>query len=751
MKKSIITFALSAAIAASSLAAFAYDKNIGEQAKEYKILEGDENGDLKLDAYVTRAEAAKILCSVMQLKESDKDCGLTDISSHWAKGYINAAVENRLVNGFEDKSFRPDDNVTYEQAIKMLLGESGAASYPTDYVAFAIEHNLLENVNALISENITRGDIAQIAANLINAIKNNAVESRYNYSGIDRLYVLYRTENERSDSDASSNSAVYIPMQGAIAPSAAAPGAAAPESAPIPLPDLGAASASGSSSASHKSSSGSSSGGGGGYVTSGGILSDSTGDYAYTPHINPYMNSESYSKEEEGIFKNAITSPLSTFSIDTDTASYSNMRRFAVNGQPIYDGAIRTEELINYFDYDLPQPTDGTPFSVTTELAACPWNSEHQLAMINIQGEEITERQPQNLVFLLDVSGSMYSYNKLPLVKRSMELLLSKLDDRDTISIVTYASGTNVVASGLKAGNKDEIMRIINSLNAGGGTNGAGGLNLAYEQAEEFKCDGNNRIILCTDGDFNIGTSDNDELKKLISEKRNNNIFISVLGFGIGNYKDDKMEIIADNGDGGYYYIDNLREAKKVLADEMTSTLYTIAKDVKIQVEFNPAQVGSYRLIGYENRKLENEQFADDKVDAGELGAGASVTAFYEIIPAASSEVKVDNTELRYQAPQYRDNGELMDVKLRYKLPEGGESILKEYPVQNKPTSQPSDNFRFAAGVAELGMLLNKSEYAGTSSYDDVLELTRSALGEDPLGFRHEFVQMVDLIRFVNR
>lgn len=728
MKKRTITFILAAAIAASAVGAFAYSGRISETAKEYKILEGDENGNLNLDSHVTRAEMTKILCSAMQLTSSDKDSGLTDISSHWAKKYINAAVENGLVNGFEDGSFRPDDYVTYEQAIKMLLGSDEYSVYPNDYVAFALENGLLENVSALISENITRGDAAQITANLIDAIKDKAIKSYLRYSGVSRLTDIYLPVDKDIEYESSSMTSIGTSAPGAMPPMAGSHNSA----------NKGGAVSSGSA------------GGGGGasgmiagcppYVPS-----------PYEPYINPYSNTESYSKEDEGIFKNALTSPLSTFSIDTDTASYSNMRRFAVSGQKIYDGAIRTEELINYFDYDLPQPTDGTPFSVTTEVASCPWNSEHRLAMINIQGEELTERQPQNLVFLLDVSGSMYSYNKLPLVKRSMDLLLSSLDKRDTISIVTYASGTRVAASGITADRKDEIMKVIDSLQAGGGTNGADGLALAYEQAEKFKCDGNNRIILCTDGDFNIGISDNNALKELISEKRNNNIFISVLGFGMGNYKDDRMEIIADNGDGGYYYIDSLREAKKVLSDEMTSTLYTIAKDVKLQVEFNPTQVGSYRLIGYENRRLENEEFANDKVDAGELGAGASVTAFYEIIPADSTEISVDNTELRYQTAQYRDNGELIDVKLRYKLPTGVESIFKEYPVQNTVTEQPSDNFRFAAGVAELGMLLNKSEYSGTASYDSVIELTRGALGEDPLGFRHEFVQMVDLIRFVNR
>lgn len=715
MKKTIITI-LAAALLASGSAAYAYLPDIDKTAVDNKILEGDENGDLKLDEYITRAEMSKIVCSIMsETDDSNSDITLSDIKNHWAEEYIKKAVSLGAVNGFEDKSFRPDDYVTYEQAVKMIVGNGEALVYPTDYISFAIENGLLENVNAICGEYITRGDVAQIIINLKEAVKDGAISDTYTFS---MIRSLAQTETDLLN-DSAANFKGSSPMSaGAVGSSGLGGGG----SVSMAVPECSIMADS---------------------------LAESDANNSFV--FNPYGNNESYVSEDENIFKNAALSPLSTFSIDVDTASYSNLRRFVVSGQRVPMGSVRTEELINYFDYDLPQPTDGTPFSVTTEIAECPWNSENKLAMINVQGEELTERSPQNLVFLMDISGSMYSYNKLPLVKRSMELLLSKLDERDTISIVTYASGVNVVASGIKASEKDELMGAINSLYAGGGTNGAGGIQLAYEQAEKFKCDGNNRIILCTDGDFNIGVSDNDELKKLISEKRDSNIFLSVLGFGMGNYKDDKLEIIADNGNGGYYYIDNLREAKKVLVDEMTSTLYTIAKDVKIQVEFNPAQVESYRLIGYENRRLQNEQFADDKVDAGELGAGSNVTALYELVMAKDGAESVSaGEELRYQTPQYRDNGELMNVKLRYKLPNETESTLKEYPIDNKTAEAMSDNFRFASGVAELGMLINDSEYKGSASYDNVIELARGALGDDPYGNRREFIQMVDLMRFFN-
>ncbi len=731
MKKKL-SLLLCIALLAAIPAAYSYSPDITQSNAELKILEGDENGDLKLDDYVTRAEMAKIVTTLYKdANHIDILKAFSDIENHWGKSYIEQAAALSLVNGFEDGSFRPDDNVTYEQAIKMIIGGNDWSSYPVDYISFALENELLENVNALQGEYISRGDVVQIITNLIGAIKEDGIESYSSYPGVRILCNKYAPDPDNSSEihtggmvSSSSVSKGYVGGSGSASTSVA-PGVAASDSVAMESASLS---------------------GGGGSSYNALFIPDSPADIEY-------FNTESYTANEENIFKNAALSPLSTFSIDTDTASYSNLRRFAFNGQTPPTGSVRTEELINYFDYSLPQPTDETPFSVTTEVASCPWNTENTLAMINIQGEEIIERQPQNLIFLLDVSGSMYSRNKLPLVKRSMELLLSKLDKRDTISIVTYANGVNVMADGISASDKEALMDIIGSLRAGGGTNGAGGIQLAYEQAEKHKCEGNNRIILCTDGDFNIGVSDNDELKKMIQEKRDNNIFISVLGFGMGNYKDDKMELIADNGDGGYYYIDSLREAKKVLSDEMTSTLYTIAKDVKIQVEFNPAQVDSYRLIGYENRVLQTEEFADDTVDAGELGAGASVTAFYEIVPAKDAKASPAQAteELRYQDVKYSDSSELMTVKLRYKLPVGGDSILKEYPVNNALIKETSNNFRFACAVAELGMLLNDSEYKGNASYDTIIELARNALGNDELGFRREFVQMVDLLRFIGR
>ncbi len=382
---------------------------------------------------------------------------------------------------------------------------------------------------------------------------------------------------------------------------------------------------------------------------------------------------------------------------------------------------------------------------MTTEVSDCPWNKNNKLAMIGIKGEEITERTPQNLTLLIDVSESMSAANKLPLVKKSILLLLDRLDERDTVSIVTYANGVNLALDGTSAADKEKITAALGSLSASGSTNGSGGLETAYAQALKNKIDGNNRIILCTDGDFNVGPSSAAELEKLVKDKRDKGIFISVLGFGTGNYKDSRMEIIADKGDGSYYYIDSLREAKKVFADEMTSTLYTIAKDVKIQVEFNPAKIKEYRLIGYENRKLGNE----DK-DAGELGAGTSIVALYELVTADGESAGAENGELGYQTARYKESDELFRVNLRYTEPAGTESRLITKPV-SETVGETSDNFRFAAAAAELGMILNESEFKGTSSYADAIALARGARGEDTFGLRTEFVQLVDLLKYIVR
>ena len=464
--------------------------------------------------------------------------------------------------------------------------------------------------------------------------------------------------------------------------------------------------------------------------------------YYYDYEYDSYTNNESYVSNEENVFKDAVTSPLSTFSIDTDTASYSNMRRFIENGQNVPEGAIRSEELINYFDYKKAQPTDDSPFGVNYEVSHCPWNEENMLAMITVSGEEITEPMPSNIVFLIDVSGSMDEYNKLPFVKASLSMLVDTLGENDKISVVTYASGVRVALEPTPASDKEKILSVINGLGAYGATAGASGIQLAYEQAEKYKCDGNNRIILCTDGDFNVGISSDGDLQKLIEEKRESGIFLSVLGFGMGNYKDSRMELLADKGNGNYAYIDTLKEAKRVMVDEMSKTIYTIAKDVKLQVEFNPEKVKEYRLVGYENRVLNNEDFEDDQKDAGELGAGATVTVLYEIVPADGNS----KTKLKYQNIETTGSDELMNVKIRYKLPDGEESILKEYPVAANETKM-SEDFKFASAVAMFGMLLNESEYMGTTDFESIIELAKQG-AKDEYGLGAEFVQLVKLYKY---
>lgn len=709
LKKRLISFLLASSMLFITASA-EYDTAVNALI-EQNILQGDENGDLNLSAPVTRAEFIKMVLEALGIETaSGGENTFTDLTpNHWAYDYILTASSIGLINGFDDKTVKPDDNVTYEQAVKTVVQavNTGMFEYPQGYIGFAIDNMFLDNVQSHIGEYMTRLDTANLIYNVSVYAKSNGIKNNI---------------SDESTLGAASNDSTTNYVQDS---SIASPGGG------------GLATSGGGGSASSGSSSSS-------------VLGGSLPVY---PYINPYYNTEEYDAQDENIFKTTALSPLSTFSIDTDTASYSNMRRYIISGQIPPKGSIRSEELINYFDYDLPLPEDSTPFSVTTEVAACPWNDLNKIAMINIKGDEIpkSERQVQNLVFLIDVSGSMYSQNKLPLIKKSMSILLDNLDERDTISIVTYASGTNVILSGANASERDRIMDCINSLHAGGSTNGESGLQLAYEQAEEFKTDGNNRIILCTDGDFNVGITSDADLKNIVSEKRESGIYLSILGFGMGNYKDSKLEIMADNGNGNYYYIDSLREAKKVLADEMTKTLYTIAKDVKIQVEFNPATVKEYRLIGYENRILNAEDFNNDKKDAGEIGAGACVTALYEIVPEENGEAVTGDDSLRYQTSTYSQSGELMDVKIRYKLPDSDESVLNEYPVENTVSESMSKNLSFASAAAELGMILNRSEYMGTSTYDSVMELAKNGKDEDEYGLKAEFIQLVDLLRYIDR
>lgn len=481
--------------------------------------------------------------------------------------------------------------------------------------------------------------------------------------------------------------------------------------------------------------------------------------YGYMPPVNqfpvemnPNFNTESYNTIDETPFKYVKYNPLSTFSIDVDAASYANMRRFINNSQLPPKDAVRIEEMINYFSYEYPEPKGEHPFSIYTEMSDCPWDKEHKLVHIGIKGISIDKKNlpPSNLVFLLDVSGSMSSPNKLPLLKKAFRLLTDQLTEKDKVTIVVYAGAAGCVLEPTPGNEKEKILEALEKLQAGGSTAGGAGIKLAYDKAKEaFIKKGNNRVILATDGDFNIGASSDAEMTRLIEEKRDMGIFITVLGFGMGNYKDSKMEAIADKGNGNYAYIDNILEAKKVLVNEMGATLLTIAKDVKIQVEFNPANVQAYRLIGYENRMLNAEDFADDKKDAGELGSGHTVTAIYEIVPVGVKTDFPKPDSLRYQtenipAVDTKDD-EMMLVKFRYKKPDGDKSILIQQPVKKeyKPFDKTSDNFRFSAAVAGLGMLLRDSMFKGSLSYDKVIKWAEGAKGKDKFGYRAEFIDLV--------
>ncbi|HBK88580.1 MAG: von Willebrand factor type A domain-containing protein [Cyclobacteriaceae bacterium] len=468
--------------------------------------------------------------------------------------------------------------------------------------------------------------------------------------------------------------------------------------------------------------------------------------------FEPAFNTEEYDFINENGFRPAKENPLSTFSIDVDAASYSNVRRFLQNGQLPPADAVRVEEMINYFDYTYEQPKNDHPFSVSTEISSSPWNEKRRLVHIGLQGKVIpTENLPaSNLVFLIDVSGSMEAPNKLPLLKASFRMLTQQLREQDHVAIVVYAGAAGLVLPSTSGANKQAILTALDNLQAGGSTAGGAGIELAYKIAREnFKQGGNNRVVLATDGDFNVGESSNGGMERLIEAKRRDGVFLTVLGFGMGNYKDSKMEILADKGNGNYAYIDNLQEAQKVLVNEFGGTMFTIAKDVKIQVEFNPARVKAYRLIGYENRALRNEDFNNDKKDAGELGSGHSVTALYEIIPADSDE-SVDSIDpLKYQrtrpAKEVAVSDELLTIKLRYKLPEEEKSRLIVHPLVDTHTAlaKTSANFRWSAAVAGFGMLLRGSEYVKGYRYDDVAMLAQGARGTDQFGYQTEFISLV--------
>jgi len=478
------------------------------------------------------------------------------------------------------------------------------------------------------------------------------------------------------------------------------------------------------------------------------------------PSCNDY-DTESYAGIDENGYKDPLKSPYSTFSIDVDNASYSNVRRFINLGQEVPADAVRIEEMINYFKYDYPKATGEHPFSVYTETGICPWNKNHYLLHIGLRGKDIDKSAlpPSNLVFLLDVSGSMDQPNKLPLLKSALKLLVNELRAQDHVAIVVYAGAAGVVLESTPGNNKETIMQALDNLQAGGSTAGGQGIMLAYKIAEKnFIREGNNRIILATDGDFNVGVSDNASMERLVEEKRGLGVYMTVLGFGMGNIKDDKMEIIADKGNGNYAYIDNIQEARRVLVQEFGGTLFTIAKDVKFQIEFNPAYVKSYRLVGYENRMLADEDFNDDTKDAGEMGAGHTVTALYEIVPAGSNETGLPIADpLRYQngsaekevrSPLNDSPRELCNIKLRYKQPDGLTSKMfsKTVGTEIKNVGETTDRFRFSAAVASFGMILRNSNFKGTATITDVISLASNAKGNDPDGYRSEFVRLVQSV-----
>jgi Ca-activated chloride channel family protein len=464
---------------------------------------------------------------------------------------------------------------------------------------------------------------------------------------------------------------------------------------------------------------------------------------------NP-SNTERYAEIVENEFLTAKENPLSTFSIDVDNASYANVRRMIDYGQKPEKGAIRIEEMINYFTYDYPNPTGETPFSVTTELTEAPWNKEHQLVRIGIQGKKIDYEnvKPSNLVFLIDVSGSMSDANKLPLLVRSFKLMAQNLDEKSKVAIVTYAGNAGVVLESTSVRNIKKIEEALDALVSGGSTNGAGGIEMAYKIAKENYIDGgNNRVILATDGDFNVGNTSDSGLLDLIQKEAKSNVFLTICGFGMGNYNDQMMEQISNKGNGNYFYIDNWGEAQKVFKRELTANLFTIAKDVKIQVEFNPNSVESYRLIGYENRLLNKEDFNDDSKDAGELGAGHNVTALYEIVPKGgkSQAGKVD--PLKYQTTQTGKNqSDLMTLKLRYKPIDSESSKLISKVISTsdvKTWENASSDQKFVSAVAGFGMLLRDSKFAKNYTYSDVLKWAKKGLEKDEEGYRTEFIGLI--------
>ena len=752
------------------------------------VMTGDDAGDMHLADPITRAEFVKMLITAADSAKMDfmveyygelSDPAFSDVpKTHWAYDYIDKAFKLGFIDGIDSENFCPEDNVTYTQAAKIVLEACGLlyASYPFGYISTAMDSGILTGIDFRPDEAITRQDAAQLMYNAYNSVNDSLLSFEQYGVWVDKDaskgifgYGLFSSEVEVESlgggSGSTSAPGATMPSESSNAPSNKGGGSRGGSSAGV---SSGSAASTGGavyhegsdyetpivgSGYNGSTSIGGGGGGGGSTVAPGGIMepaSPSRYDFGYG--TNNMFSGEEYENFDPNGFRSAKLSPLSTFSIDTDTASYSNMRRFIFLGQMPQNGSIRTEELINYFEYDTPEMADDAPFGVTAQLTDCPW-SENKLARITVAGAEAEDDKPSNLVFLIDVSGSMSSYNKLPMLKQAMNMLVDNLGENDTVSIVTYASGTRVALEPTSCTEKDKIKSVIQSLYASGATNGADGLLLAYETIESSIIDGgNNRIILCSDGDFNVGPSSPEELKAMVTDKRKAGVYLTTMGFGMGNYKDNRMELLADYGNGSYYYIDSLSEAKRVFSDKLDKTLYTVAEDVKLQVEFNPAVVSEYRLIGYENRTLAAEDFANDTVDAGELGAGASVTAIYELVLNGDETSVGDDGTFRYQSSEYKGTNEVLDVKIRYKNPGGTESIFKEFPVENKITAADNDT-KFASAAAMLGLKLNG---VIDVSYNDIVSQAVSSLPlEGTYGSntadRWELVQLTELLKYIDR
>lgn len=468
------------------------------------------------------------------------------------------------------------------------------------------------------------------------------------------------------------------------------------------------------------------------------------------------VSQEDYESLEENSFENPKTTPLSTFSIDVDNASYTNVRRFINNGQTVPKDAVRVEEMVNFFKYEYPQPKNEHPFSINTEYSDCPWNKNHKLLRIGLQGKDIADNQlpASNLVFLIDVSGSMSDANKLPLLKQSLKVLVEQLRKKDKVAIVVYAGAAGLVLPPTSGDQKQIIIESLDKLASGGSTAGGAGIELAYKIAQEnFIKGGNNRVLLATDGDFNVGASANSDMQTLIEEKRKSGVFLTCLGYGMGNYKDSKMEVLANKGNGNYAYIDNIQEANRFLGKEFKGSMFAIAKDVKIQIEFNPKHVQSYRLIGYENRKLKDEDFTNDAIDAGELGSGHTVTALYEIIPTdVKSDYFKENADLKYTQTTASSNefsNELATIKFRYKKPDGTNSIemVKVIKTESVPLEKSSDDFKFSAAVAWFGLKLRDSKLVENKSSNDIKSLAQKGLSNDKDGYKAEFIRLVESVK----